>query len=82
MREWEKGKAGKLQNEPGEGVFLCVFGSLGILCREAPRGSALEFMSAPVLDAFEVHASWLVGPRRLGNPAAPGMHLTIASGGD
>lgn len=47
-------------------VFLCVWGSLGILYRASPGGSTVEFVSAPVLDGFKVRASRLVGPRRLG----------------
>lgn len=49
--------------------FSALLGSLGIVYRAAPRGSVLEFMSAPVLDGFEVHASGLVGPGRLGEPS-------------
>lgn len=70
-------EAGKLQNELQEVVFLSTLGSSGILYRAAPWGSAPEFMSTSMLDGLEVRASRLVGPRRLGNPAAPGMRLTI-----
>lgn len=49
--------------------FSALLGSAGILYRAAPRGSALEFMSAPVLDGFGVRASGLVGPGRLGEPS-------------
>lgn len=81
VREWEKGKQASCRMH-SETLYFSPLWAHWDCVHSSPWGSMLKFMSVLVLDGFEVHASWLVGPRRLGDPAAPSMHLAVSGGRD
>lgn len=65
-----------------EKLYFSPFGAHWGFCTKQRLGAQRWSLSTPVLDGFKVCASWLVGPRRVGNPAAPGTHLAILAGRD
>lgn len=54
-----------------EKLGFSPFGAHWDSVHSSPLGLNVEFMSTPVFNGFEVFASWLVGPKRLGTQLLP-----------